>query len=224
MATFYMRSRRPAEAEPYFQAAAKASKNPTQQLALAEYYLLMGRQDEGMKVLKEVAATPEGFVSARARIATVEYGRNRRAEAHAALDEALGKDPRNVLALMLKARFLLAEKQTDEALKRAQAAVAANPASADAQYTLAMVHLARKETDAATTALNETLRLNPRAAAAQMDLARLQLAAGRADTARQLTTDAVKNAPGAPTPGCSSHARSPLKGISRKPKSSSSPC
>src|SRR4029077_10171681 len=107
----------------------------------------------------------------------------------------LARAPKYARALVMKARWLTSEKKLDEALDRATAAVAADPQSAPAQYTLGLVHDLRREVPDAIKAYNEVLRLNPRAVAAQVQLSRLNLAIGDRDAALHYAEEAKQTEP-----------------------------
>jgi tetratricopeptide (TPR) repeat protein len=185
-------------AEPYLRAAAETDSTPGAplKLALADYYVSMNRKDAASTLLNELAKRPASRSAARTRLAVLAYDRKNRDEAHRQIDAVLERDPRHAPAVLVKARFLLAEGKTDEALKQARAAVGLEPSSVQAHYLLGSIHRLRGDVDLAMVAFNDVLRLNPRVVAAQVELARLNLAAGRADAAVQLAEDAAREQPG----------------------------
>jgi tetratricopeptide (TPR) repeat protein len=200
LAMYYIRSNQVSEAEPYLKAA--AADNWRVSLVLANFYVATKRVPEAMARLETVAKESkdkEAFAEARSRVAAIQYTQNKQA-AHQTLDEVLKRDPNSVTALLLDARFLVAEKKYDEALERAKKAAAAEPGNATAHYTLGTVYGAKNEHDDAIREYNETLRINPRAAAAQVELARIYLLRGAVDsaavnTAAQFAEQAVQNQP-----------------------------
>jgi putative PEP-CTERM system TPR-repeat lipoprotein len=198
LAAFYMTSNRPAEAEPYLKAIAVASKDPAPTIALADYYIAVQRVDEAVALLNKVAGVQEAYVDARVRLASIDYARKKTADAHKTIDEVLAKDPREPRALLVKARFLIAEKRVDEAVAKAKAATTADPRSTPAHYMLAGLYASKNNYDAAIKEYNEVLRLNPRAVAAQLQLARLQMLKGASGQAVQLAEQAVGNQPDNP--------------------------
>src|SRR5262245_14073483 len=199
LAVFYLASERAAEAEPYLQTAAEADDALEPRLALADYYLYSQRIDDAVKVLESLPATnPVIHAGAQVRLAAVEYAGNKQPDAYARLETILAKQPRNVQALVLKARFQLAEQKFDDALTTADAVLASDERSAEAHYVQGVALAAKNDTGKAIAAFNEVVRLNPRAAAAQAQLARLYLAQGKTETSVQFARDAVKSQPGNP--------------------------
>jgi putative PEP-CTERM system TPR-repeat lipoprotein len=196
LALVYLASNRATEAEPYLKKVAEVSKTVASRLALADYYALAHRWDEAIQILDKVGDDdPQGFLSARTRLATIEYATGHVSEAHKRLDDVLKRQPKHSTALVLKARFLLAEHRLDDALAQAKAATEADPKSAQAQFVLGKIHTATGQLDDAAKALNEVLKLNPRAAAAALELSRVQLAGGRTGDAIQSARQALRQQP-----------------------------
>lgn len=195
LAAFYITSGQPERAEPYFQAIVQHATDGGPRVALADYYLVMKRPGDALQLLREATTDDQFFVDAKARIAAIEYGEGQREQAHRTIEEAIARRPESPVALLMKARFLLAEQKVEEALARAKAAVAVDPRSAMAQYTLGTIYASTNALDEAVKAFNEVLRLNPRAVPAQLQLARLELRKGRAETSVQLAEDAVSTDP-----------------------------
>ncbi len=174
----YISTRRVKEAEQPLKAVAEVSKAPAAQIQLADYYTSAGRNEDAVGILTPLSSNQTVGVEVQARLAAIDYGAGRKAEAHKRLDGILAKIPTYTPVLVMKAHWLTMENKLDEALERARAAVASDPQSATAQFALAAVHDRRRETADATKAYSEVLRLNPRAAAAQVELSRLNLSSG----------------------------------------------
>jgi tetratricopeptide (TPR) repeat protein len=196
LGAFLMATNRSAEAEQPLKVVADVSGDSNARFQLAEYYFTVGRNEDLLKLLKELAAVPATAARAEALLASLDYTQGRVAEAHARLDKSIAGNPKDALALELKARWLAGEKKLDEALERAKAAAFADPQSASAQYTLGMVHDLRREVPAAITAYTEALRLNPRSAEAQIALSRNNLAVGNNDAAVRYAAEARELQPG----------------------------
>ena len=183
LGTILMATNRWQEAEQPLKVIAEASGTPAARLRLAEYYVRVRRRDDASKLLAQLAGEQATFSAAEAMLAALDYDAGRLAEAHNRLDNLLGRLPKDVRALVMKAHWLRNEKKLDEALQRAKAAVEADSQSVQAQFALATVHDQRHERQDAIKAYSETLRLNPRAAAAQLALSRLSLVTGDSDAA-----------------------------------------
>jgi tetratricopeptide (TPR) repeat protein len=196
MASLYAEWNRAAEAEPYLKTAAEHSTDINATLELADYYLAIGRPADSKVILEKViAVSPPAFVPATTRLAVIEYGEGQKTKGHTLLEKALAKEPRNAIALSMKARMLLSDNKVDEALDAANAAVTADPRSPEAQLILGRVHLTREERDDARKAFNEALKLGPAGIEAELELARLHLGRGEIDTAIGYAQQGVKASP-----------------------------
>jgi tetratricopeptide (TPR) repeat protein len=198
MATFYIGSGRASEAEPFLRTLAAEAKEVAPRLALADYYIVLGRDKDAEQVLVDAAKQPAAWAAARARMAAIHYARGQQAEGHKAIDDVLAKEPKNLQALLVKSRFLVSERKLDEALPRAKQATAADPSNAEAHYLTGLILAEKNDIDGAIAEMSEVVRLNPRATPAQVQLARLELMRGGAATSVQHAEQAVTSAPGDP--------------------------
>ncbi|HEX3704691.1 MAG TPA: tetratricopeptide repeat protein [Vicinamibacterales bacterium] len=196
LALFYMGSPRKAEAETPLKVFAEVGPKPDGMLALADFYASQQRYQDAKAVLDRLGADPKGVVPAKLRLASLGLLTGDRAEAYRLMDDVLKTNPKELDALVGKARMKAADGKLDEALTSAKAAVASNPASPQAQHTLGIVLVALDQSDAGATAFKEALRLNPDFAPAQVDLGKLALSQGRNGEAIQMAESAVKNSPG----------------------------
>lgn len=197
LATLYFVTGRAPLAEPHMKALAdseSAQAGPLK-LGLADYYVALNRPDDAIKVLEAAAQQKEGFGAARTRLASIEFFRRDPARAHRDIDEVLSKEPKNVPALLVKARFLAAERKYEEAVKLALAAIAVDRSSIQAHYLLGTLYRASNRPAEAVDEFNEVLKMNPRAVAAQVQLSELNLAKGFAQPALQFAQDAAKALP-----------------------------
>lgn len=195
LATFLVSTGRPKEAEAPLKAIAESTKTAAARLALADYYLWQGRVAEARPVLEDTAKLTDGFAPAKVRLAQIDRARQAPAAAYGSLADVLVKAPKNVDALVLRARFEVADKKNDEALATAQAAVEAGPTSAPAQDVLGDAQSVRGDTDLAIRAYNEALRLNTRLIGTKLKMAQLQLKKGDANLAVQISEEALQAAP-----------------------------
>jgi putative PEP-CTERM system TPR-repeat lipoprotein len=196
LASLYVATNRRQEAEQPIKVIAESSKVPGPKFELADYYASVGRDDEAKKLLTTLAADPASLPRAEGMIAAIDYQRGKTREAHARLDKLLERAPKDSPALVMKARWLTNEQKPAEALDRAKAAVAADPQSAMAQYTLGVVQSLLGNIPEAITAYTDALRLNPRFTSAQIQLARVNLLRGDRDAALRYAQEAKQSAPG----------------------------
>jgi tetratricopeptide (TPR) repeat protein len=197
LADLFMRTGRIQEAEAPIRAIAAKMPNGTSQLMLAEYYIKANRSKEAAAILDKLAADKETYAMAKARLAVLDYTEGRAAEAHKTLDEVLKREPKNAIALVLKAKLLATERQFDQALKFAKAAEAANPAAAaEPQLIEAQIYMDRGQVEEAQAGFRNVLTSQPQSVAAQLALARLQSVLGNRDAAVQFAKQAAALAPG----------------------------
>jgi putative PEP-CTERM system TPR-repeat lipoprotein len=199
LAMLYVTTNRAEEAEEPLKAWVAENPDPRAGLVLADYYVHVRRPTEALAVLEALTAHTELFTIARTRVAAIQFAEGLRADAHLTLDDVLGRDARHVDAHVLKARFLLQEGKTEEALSHATQALDADPRSALAHYAAGLIQTARGSHDEAISAFGEVIKLNPRAVAAQMHLATLHLNRGSAATSLQFAEEAVRSIPQSPT-------------------------
>jgi putative PEP-CTERM system TPR-repeat lipoprotein len=191
LATFYLSSNRSAQAESYLQVLAKNDSSFANRLALADYYVMMGRFDDALRSLEPITDESPKSIESSLRVAIINYLQKKPAEAHRVVDAVLVRAPTRTDALLTKARFLVTEKKFAEALTLAQRASEIDPGSIRAHYTVGAVQSSLKQYPEAKKAFARVLDLNPRAVAAQVRMAELELMAGNAAASLQHAQDAV---------------------------------
>jgi tetratricopeptide (TPR) repeat protein len=195
LATYYLSTGRGKEAEVPLKAVVETLNTAQSRLALADYYLAAQRTDDARVMLKAVADERDGFGGATIRLAALDYQERHLEAAHRQIDAVMTKEPKNVDAMLVKARFLLTEKKIDEALARAKAAAAVDSRSAAAQQLLGIIHTDRGEVEEAIAAFGEVLRLSPRSLSAKLQLANLSLRKGAPEPALQYAEEILHDAP-----------------------------
>ena len=133
-------------------------------LALADYYMGVGRNTDAVKLLEELQQSPEKSDAreARLRIASIEYAAGRKVEAHRIVDELIAERPRYAAARTAKARMLLSDgAPASEAIAQAREAVKADPYLPAAHYTLGLAAFANRNLDEAAKAIEEAVKLDP---------------------------------------------------------------
>ncbi len=195
LAAFHVTGRDPRVAEPYLKALAADPKDTDARVALGDFYMRTGQAAQAREVLTKAAAERAGFSAARVRLAAIAYADKNATEAHRLLEEVLGKNPKDVQALLTKSRLLRLEGNPREALTSAQAAAAAAPESAPAVYERALVELSLSQYEEGVKSLRDVIRLNPRAVDARVQLASTLLRQRDAAAALPVAEDALRNAP-----------------------------
>lgn len=196
----YLATGRAPEAEPHLKALADKDTSSTAslRLALADYYIGVRRSADAIRVLEPLADMKGAADAAQTRLAAIKYLTVGKDEGNRLIEAVLARDPKDVQALLMRARFKLAEGNLDQSLASARSAAAVDPRSIQARYLMGTVLRQQRKTTEAIEAFNEVLNLNPRAAAAQVQLAQLNLRQGQANTALQLATDAARQQPSDP--------------------------
>src|SRR5262245_17921498 len=173
LSMFYVSTARSADAEAPLKTAAENPDALEIRLMRADYYVANQRLADAAKVLEQLSSQPLAHAAAESRLAGIEYVKGNHEAAYGKVDALLKRDPKNVPVLILKSRWLLSEKKTDEALASAKAAVAADPKSATAHYVLARVYTAQNNAQQAMAEYNEVLAIAPGATLAQLELAQI---------------------------------------------------
>ncbi len=182
LAAFFIQTGRPADAEGYLKRLADRGDSQSR-LALADYYTSMRRWADATAILTVLEGDKSHALAASLRLATIAYADRRTTEAHRIVDDLLARGGTPSQALLLKARFLLAENRTEAAIDRLKAAITADPKSAAAPYMLGNAHFSRSDLPAAADSYRAALQVNPNLVAAQLQLSRVSLLRGDASAA-----------------------------------------
>ncbi len=189
MASLMFSTGRQAEAERYLRRVAE-SGGTEGTLALADYYLVMGRPQEAIAGLKSVS-NGLNMPDVALRLARAYAAAGDSKTAWTLINQRLLADANDASALLLKGELLFQEEQREKALDAVRAAVAADPSSVEAQFILGRLYAARGDSSAAKSAFREVLRLNPQATSAQVELAAAE-ARSEPATAVRTAEDAVR--------------------------------
>lgn len=179
LASVYISQNRAREAEGPLKVVAEVSKDVASRVTLADYYLSSTRPQDAIPVLDALESDPKGFAAAKTRRAVVLWGQGEKANAHAAVDAALAREPKNIEAMLVKADFLAAESKLEEALKMAEAAVAADASAPAPHFAVGRILRTLGRTEGAIAEFNAVLRLNPSSVPAQIELSNAYLRTGR---------------------------------------------
>ncbi len=195
LAVFYQSTRRSPQAEPYLRAASESSKDPRLTVALADFYIGQQRRSEAVQLLEPLTKDRKFAPLASVRLAGIAQLEGRVTDAMAIVDRVLDLEPKNATTLAVKSDLLRQQNKLDDASKMADAAIAANAMSAEAQFVRGRILRQKGDFAAAADAFNQVLRLNPRVAAARVELAQLRIRDG-AEDAVSVATAAAKADPG----------------------------
>jgi len=184
-----------AAAEPFFKAAVEIRQDAGSRVALADYYLAVGRYPDAKAVLSALSADKTAFALAKMRLAVVALAAGQRQDAYKSIGDLLTKDPKDTAAMAFKARLLLADRRIDDADAVIKTALALDPRSSQVQFMLGQVRAAQNRLEDARKAFNEALDIEPFGVDAPMELARLHLRRGEIDTSIAFAEKGVTNQP-----------------------------
>jgi len=180
--------RKPSEATAYLTLALfyESLERPSDALATLDRALAVAPEDERVLTLRAqylLAAKPDDPAA--------------REEARGLLDQVLAKNPNSVVGLFTEAKFLLGDGRAEDAAKRLEQVVQAQP-SANAHYLLATAYTGMRRDDLARTQLLEALALDATSPRIHADLAALYLRTGEAELAAREAELALETQAGNP--------------------------
>src|SRR5262249_12285491 len=157
---FYMATGRAGDAEPYFRLMAETAKTVEARLTLAQYYIEVKRQDEGRRLLQQIAEDKDGFAIASVRLAALDMADGHGGEAEAGVAAVLKKYPYDVMAQVLEAELLFDDGKRELALKAVTAAIANDPNVASAHAVAGRVLAALDRYQDAVKQYEDVLKLD----------------------------------------------------------------
>lgn len=195
LAALTLATGRAEEAEGYLKTVARSEPGPAAEMALADYYLAVGRPRDAIATLDPLRTDMRASIAATHGLARAYAALGDSSRASELADDLLSQAPMDAGALLLKGQLLSAQGQDEDAFERVKEAVSASPESARAQYALGRMLAARGDVDAAKSAFAEVLRINPLATVAEIELSKLELMSGGTDASIKLAQAAVNRAP-----------------------------
>lgn len=196
LAYLYLSLGRSAAAEAPLKIVADETKDANAQMMLADYYRATKRGGQALEVLDALAADPKNHAAARARKSAMLYADGRKADAYAAVQDALDKEPKSAAALIQKAALLTADRDYDQALSLAQAATTAAPSSVEAWFAVGQIQSRRGHVDDAVEAYRDVVKLSPKFLPALLELSRLSLTIDKPGDALSFAENALSVQPG----------------------------
>ncbi|MCZ7647400.1 MAG: tetratricopeptide repeat protein [Planctomycetota bacterium] len=133
----YLRRKEPAEALPYLERGIDFADQPVRtHNALGAAYLLLKREDEARREFETALELDPDFTDALNNLATIQVNREEYARAEATYQRSLKRMPGQAAPLMGLGFIRMRQGKLEEAIAYLKRAVAADPASADAQRHL----------------------------------------------------------------------------------------
>jgi len=158
------------------QIKAHAKDFPSAYLAVGDFYLRMGGNDDAIREYRQgIAKDPQKKATYQKRIIEALMRQGKRQEASEVNAEILKADPADNDAHGLAATLLLDKGDINRALTELQAVVARAPNNAVAHYNLGRAHEARGESEQARQEYQKAVDIRPDYLLARLAVAQLQL-------------------------------------------------
>ncbi|HEX8143883.1 MAG TPA: tetratricopeptide repeat protein [Pyrinomonadaceae bacterium] len=182
LATFYVLNHQMDKAEEAYKALAELDKDkPEGRAALADFYASVGRSDDAIRIYQEIVSHSPEYARAHYRIGEMLLMRGDTAGASAQADEVLKANPRDMQALMLRARVRLQTGQPKEikgAIEDLKEVLKQEPNSRAGLYYMAEASFRANQLDQARIYAADLERYHPDYLPAKLMQAQISLAAG----------------------------------------------
>ena len=186
LGSYYMATGHGAQAEPYFKKVTEGINTDQAQLALADYYIAMGRMADAKAILEPLNKKADFTGPVPLRLASIAESENNRGLASTIVAKVLEKTPNYSPARIFNIRLLMVDGKIDQAVTEAQTLIRDEPnaaAAAEANLVIGEIETNRDRTDEAIKAFEEVLRIQPQSVQAASSLAIVHLRVGNADRA-----------------------------------------
>ncbi len=168
-----------ARAEPALKSAAAAAPPASDAvLALADFYVRIGRRNDARRVLRESIAKAPDYLPTRRRLANLALAEGDADESLSQLQVVLRRDSVDLDGLALRGAVRLARRETDAAIKDFQEVLRRAAWLTPAHYQLALARIQEGSVDSAKADLEDVVRLAPDFGAAVFQLADLNVQGG----------------------------------------------
>lgn len=191
LASIYARTKRNPEAEDlYTKLKADNPQDARAYLGLGQFLLSTGQRERAIREFEGVLAKhPDLLIQQSLVDLYIEGGRLQ--DADKLNQDVLKASGNNTLALIAAGRILLAKGQYGDAAVKLEAAIHANPRSADGFYWLGQAQSKQGLTSQASSAFKDALKLNPSMQAATVALAEIGRRSGDLKQADQVAANAA---------------------------------
>jgi Flp pilus assembly protein TadD len=178
--------------------AAIVPERSPERIALADFYVLVGRRDEAKRVLQEIVDRGANRAPALRRLAELAVTDGKFDEALKALEPIFRENVDDIDALILRGQVSLGKHSPADAAKDFQKVLDLRPAMWLARYQLALAEVELHQIPKATSDFAEAHRLEPSFADATVHLADLQIQAREYGAAVNQLTTLIAAQPGIP--------------------------
>jgi tetratricopeptide (TPR) repeat protein len=163
---------------------------------LGELFLRNNQPDEAIAIYQGIV-TEDGLqpngLKARIQLALIYLQTGKEAESRSLVDEVLAYDKNNEIALLLRARFNLAEARYDEAITNLRTVLRDNPTSMQALGLIGRAHTEMGATNLANESYAKALRVNPANSLIANSLARNLLKSDNSAQADEILLKSIEN-------------------------------
>ncbi|MFK8016596.1 MAG: tetratricopeptide repeat protein [Gammaproteobacteria bacterium] len=166
--------------------------------ALGQTHAVMRADDKAREVYRDIMARDGKNVhglSARTKLAALEFSRGDRALGEQLITEVLAEEPGNPDALTMRASVSLSNREFDDAIGDLRNVLRADPTRENAQLLLGKAYIQGGQNALAIEALQNLVEAHPKNADARKDLARLLVRASRWDDVRSVLEEGVRQQP-----------------------------
>jgi tetratricopeptide (TPR) repeat protein len=143
LAGFYVAQRDFAKAEQAYKDLAQAQDNSSEGLMqLANFYSLVGRQEDAVNVLHSILKDSPEYVRARYRLGEIHLERKENDKAKEQIEKLLYLNDTDAQALLLRARLNLQENKAEDSVKDLEEILKKQPAQKDALFYMTQARIA----------------------------------------------------------------------------------
>ena len=192
LASFYLVSKQLDKAENAYKALVGLDSKPESQLVLADFYWMVNRGDEAVKIYQDVLTKSPDFVQGRYRLAEMLLMRGDVQGASTQVDELLKKDKRDRQALVLRARMQIQKQQPDSlkaAIEDLKDVLQQEPTSRAGLYYMAQANLNLGLMDQARAFASDLERNYPDYLPAKLMQVQINLSSGDPKNVTSLASD-----------------------------------
>jgi tetratricopeptide (TPR) repeat protein len=183
------------EAEKAFRRALELNpQSPRAHSGLAEIFLAGNKNSEAIEEARAALAAGDDRGSTFSLLGVAQVISGKYDEALPNLDEALKRDPQNVIALLYRAEVFIARNKLSEAIADLRAAAAIEPL-ARTRLRLAAAYLQTKQYDEAIALYQEVIKAEPENAEARTALAIAMIDSGKGSEAIAQLESLIKTEP-----------------------------
>jgi tetratricopeptide (TPR) repeat protein len=181
LATFYVLNKQMDKAEEAYKALAALDNRPEGRAALADFYSSVNRNDEAIKIYQDILTNSPEYARARYRIGEMMLMRGDTAGATAQVEEVLKANPRDMQALLLRARVRLQTgqpKEIKDAIEDLKEVLKQEPNSRAGLYFMSEASFRANQIEQARIYAADLERYHPDYLPAKLMQAQISLAAG----------------------------------------------